>query len=68
MSGNGAATGMAITRRPRSRTLAVQSSGSFRVLRGGSWYDEPSVVRCASRDGGTPEGRRNDDGFRLVLE
>ncbi|MFM7926023.1 MAG: formylglycine-generating enzyme family protein, partial [Planctomycetaceae bacterium] len=44
-------------------------AGSFRVLRGGSWVDEPSFVRCAYRSSLIPEYR--DDGFygfRLVLE
>ncbi|HBC64170.1 MAG TPA: DNA recombination protein RecF, partial [Planctomycetaceae bacterium] len=44
------------------------SSGSFRVLRGGSWDDVPSDVRCASRYYSTPEGRVYSRGFRLVLE
>jgi formylglycine-generating enzyme required for sulfatase activity len=44
------------------------SSGSFRVLRGGSWLNEPSLVRCARRYDGTPEDRDNRCGFRLVLE
>jgi len=44
------------------------SSGSFRVLRGGSWYGAPSLVRCADRNYGTPEDRGSCGGFRLVLE
>jgi formylglycine-generating enzyme required for sulfatase activity len=44
------------------------SSGSFRVLRGGSWYLAPFNVRCASRNNSTPENRGNSLGFRLVLE
>jgi formylglycine-generating enzyme required for sulfatase activity len=44
------------------------SSGSFRVLRGGSWGNVPYNVRCASRSGSTPEDRCSGCGFRLVLE
>jgi len=44
------------------------SSGSSRVLRGGSWVSVPYVVRCAYRLLNTPEYRSGDDGFRLVLE
>jgi formylglycine-generating enzyme required for sulfatase activity len=43
-------------------------SGSFRVLRGGSWSDAPDVVRCANRNCNTPGRRRNFIGFRVVLE
>ncbi|MFM7164019.1 MAG: formylglycine-generating enzyme family protein, partial [Planctomycetaceae bacterium] len=44
------------------------SSGSFRVLRGGSWRGEPGLVRCAYRSYDTPERRGYGSGFRLVLE
>jgi len=43
-------------------------SGSFRVLRGGSWSNGPFYVRCAFRNLYTPESRTRYDGFRLVLE
>ena len=43
-------------------------SGSFRVLRGGSWSSVPSSVRCAYRNDFTPEYRYDFFGFRLVLE
>ena len=43
-------------------------SGSFRVLRGGSWSGGPGYVRCASRYGDAPGDRDSDIGFRLVLE
>jgi sulfatase modifying factor 1 len=44
------------------------SSGSSRVLRGGSWVGEPVFVRCARRSSSTPVTRVSSSGFRLVLE
>ncbi|MBQ2838529.1 MAG: formylglycine-generating enzyme family protein [Muribaculaceae bacterium] len=41
-------------------------SGSYRVLRGGSWYYPAQYCRVASRDYGTPGGRFDYRGFRLV--
>jgi formylglycine-generating enzyme required for sulfatase activity len=43
-------------------------SGSFRVLRGGSWGYGPSDVRCANRDRSTPDRRGPGSGIRVVLE
>lgn len=43
------------------------SSGQDRVLRGGSWFDEPLVVRAASRNGTGPAARFYSLGFRLSL-
>ncbi len=43
------------------------SSGSFRVLRGGGWYCYAKNCRVSSRYYGTPDHRRSDLGFRLVL-
>ena len=43
-------------------------SGSFRVLRGGSWLLAPHYVRCASRNFFTPDCRFRYIGIRLVLE
>lgn len=42
------------------------SSGSYRCLRGGSWYDIASVARVASRTSLVPYLRDGDLGFRLV--
>lgn len=37
-----------------------------RVLRGGSWFNDPDYLRSASRFGRDPDFRDNDLGFRLV--
>jgi formylglycine-generating enzyme required for sulfatase activity len=37
-----------------------------RLLRGGSWDDNPWSCRCAARSRNTPVDRLNDDGFRVV--
>ncbi len=43
------------------------SSGSGRVMRGGSWYDLPRRVRTTFRFGDAPSGRVSIIGFRLAL-
>ncbi len=43
------------------------SSGSLRVLRGGSWYDYPAYVRSADRSGLEPGDRDGILGFRLAF-
>jgi len=43
------------------------SSGTYRVLRGGSWDLNPRNARAALRNRHLPEFRNNDDGFRLSL-
>ena len=42
------------------------SSGSFRVLRGGSWRARPSICRSVSRLRFEPTKRYNCDGFRVA--
>jgi formylglycine-generating enzyme required for sulfatase activity len=42
------------------------SSGKSRVLRGGSWYDNPHSCRSASRNWGHPGNRYYSRGFRVV--
>jgi formylglycine-generating enzyme required for sulfatase activity len=42
------------------------TSGSSRVLRGGSWLMWPYNVRCAGRSGGLPSGRSYEIGFRYA--
>ena len=41
-------------------------SGIYKVLRGGSWYDDPDDVRSANRDGYNPDYRYNYIGFRCA--
>lgn len=43
------------------------SSGSLRVLRGGSWFNFVRHCRVSSRGGDVPDLRDNRNGFRLVL-
>jgi formylglycine-generating enzyme required for sulfatase activity len=42
-------------------------TGSFRVLRGGSWSDDAGRCRSADRRRGTPDHRNLNVGFRLVF-
>jgi len=42
------------------------SSGQYRVLRGGSWYDSAPSVRAAFRGWSNPDNRGTDYGFRLA--
>lgn len=42
------------------------SSGSFRVIRGGSWYSLDAACRSANRIRFSPDSRDFDLGFRLV--
>lgn len=44
------------------------SSGSSRVLRGGSWYANPVYCRSAYRSGIAPDNRDCSRGFRVVLD
>ena len=37
-----------------------------RVVRGGAFYDDPRLVRCAYRDWGRPDDRYIGVGFRVV--
>jgi formylglycine-generating enzyme required for sulfatase activity len=42
-------------------------AGELRVLRGGSWYDDPRYCRSANRLGNAPGVRSERFGFRVVL-
>jgi formylglycine-generating enzyme required for sulfatase activity len=43
-------------------------TGTIRVSRGGGFDNGPETLRCARRDGGTPESKDCHDGFRVVCE
>ena len=52
--------------RYKQGNLTPPSSGSSRVLRGGSWYsDAPEAFRCAYRLNSRPGFRRDNYGFRV---
>ena len=42
------------------------TSGSYRVLRGGSYYDYAEIQRCGLRGSDTPDARARDLGFRTA--
>jgi formylglycine-generating enzyme required for sulfatase activity len=42
------------------------SSGFYRVLRGGSWFDDTNFVRVSNRDFSSPGSTRGDVGFRAA--
>jgi formylglycine-generating enzyme required for sulfatase activity len=42
------------------------SWGAYRVLRGGSWFDDAADTRSAARSISTPSGRSYGRGFRVV--
>ena len=42
------------------------SSGSARVLRGGSWSNSAAYIRSAYRHGSVPTGRGSNFGFRVI--
>jgi len=49
-----------------SRDPKGPDSGSSRVIRGGSWYNYPALVRVANRISASPERRNDLLGFRLA--
>ena len=53
------------SRSPRNNPQGP-SSGGYRVLRGGSWYDLARNMRCANRYWDWPDYHNYSDGFRLV--
>lgn len=50
-----------------SRDPKGPESGTYRVLRGGSWSDAARDCRMAYRNTGHPDDRYGTRGFRLVL-
>ncbi|MBN1655178.1 MAG: SUMF1/EgtB/PvdO family nonheme iron enzyme [Deltaproteobacteria bacterium] len=49
-----------------SRRVGLKPKGG-RVLRGGSWNNNPDNCRSAARNRNNPDNRNNNNGFRLVL-
>ncbi|TVQ77757.1 MAG: formylglycine-generating enzyme family protein [Flavobacteriales bacterium] len=43
-------------------------SGTYRILRGGSWLSLPKRCRVSNRDYNKPQSRGGDSGFRVVLQ
>ena len=43
------------------------ASGSYRIIRGGSWNESFAFARCAKRVGSGPGGTSREIGFRVVL-
>jgi formylglycine-generating enzyme required for sulfatase activity len=42
------------------------ATGTFRIIRGGSWYDKATYLRSAFRNGYTPQTPSEKNGFRVV--
>jgi formylglycine-generating enzyme len=51
---------------PTDGTAWVLGDGGLRIVRGGSWNDYPSYLRCAFRNRNAPDFRYHDVGFRIV--
>ena len=43
-------------------------TGTYRVIRGGSWINTPAFCRAAFRSWGTPDNRFKTLGFRVLME
>ncbi len=46
---------------------SIKSDSKYRLLRGGSWYNDPRICRSAYRDRNEPDNRNDDLGFRVVV-
>lgn len=44
------------------------ATGRERVIRGGSWFNEPEALRSANRHRHPPDSRQTNLGFRVVME
>lgn len=51
---------------PTDGSAWVLGDGGLRIVRGGSWNDYPSYLRCAFRNRNAPDFRYHDVGFRIV--
>ena len=52
----------------KPESVCVDDSDSRRVIRGGSWGDEPEFVRTSFRDRFSADDRGNLIGFRLAQD
>ena len=44
------------------------AEGENKIIRGGSWFNEPEALRSANRHRQPPDSRQTNNGFRLILE
>ncbi len=51
----------------KEKVCLAKNSNKSRVLRGGSWNNNPGLVRAAFRYWDTPDYRLDDGGFRVVV-
>ncbi|MBI1918350.1 MAG: SUMF1/EgtB/PvdO family nonheme iron enzyme [Planctomycetes bacterium] len=51
----------------RDEVIPKGGRSDRRVLRGGSWNNNPRNCRCANRNDNAPDNRNNNIGFRVVL-
>jgi formylglycine-generating enzyme required for sulfatase activity len=51
---------------PTATNPTGPATGSYRVLRGGNWFNDASYARCATRNNNNPNYAFNDFGFRCV--
>jgi formylglycine-generating enzyme required for sulfatase activity len=51
---------------PEDASVWKDGDASSRVLRGGSWSNDPQYLRSAYRVGNLPDNRNNDVGFRVA--
>lgn len=52
--------------RSKNPVISSGNSGASRVIRGGSWFDDPRRLRSAFRSSGSPGSRGYHIGFRLL--
>lgn len=43
-------------------------TGERKIIRGGSWFNEPEALRCANRNAHITKSRQTNNGIRLVLQ
>ncbi|MBF0383245.1 MAG: formylglycine-generating enzyme family protein [Magnetococcales bacterium] len=52
----------------RGKNHLYEGSGSFRILRGGSWIHDAEDLRCANRNFNLPGNIYHNTGFRILKE